>query len=131
MRRFILIFSIILGFGSAATAQVTQVRYVCDIEGQQGLLRATLETIGGTGIVGSVNGDISVIGGQGSNTWVTGDLQTPTAYYTFSGENQFADFTDTASGARFRVEWVPQPGGLVIVVNPFGQAVRYYCQQSR
>ena len=125
MRRLIfIVIGIFIWFGQPAVAQVSYVQYVCDIDGQRGILRAELETVGGTGILSNFR----VIGQQGSNTWVTGELRTNTAYYTFSGENQFADFLDQQTGARFRVQWAPQVGGLIIVVNPFGDAVQYYCE---
>lgn len=127
---FSFVIGILIWAGDSAAGQVTNVQYVCNIEGERGILRAQLETIGGTGIVEGIDGDIGVIGGQGSNTWVTGELRTNSAYYTFSGENQFADFLDQQTGARFRVQWVPQRGGLIIVVNPFGDPVEYYCQNA-
>jgi hypothetical protein len=123
-------FGLLFCLGTAAFGQVYQVQYVCNVAGQQGLLRAQLEVVGSTGMVSGLNGDFSVIGGQGYNVWVTGNLRTSSDYFTFAGENYFADFINQNTNGRFLVEWVPQPGALTVVVDPYGAATPYYAQQG-
>jgi len=72
-----------------------------------------------------------VIGTGGTLYFTSGNLQSPTAAYVFTGDNQFADFTDLTNNARFRVEWIPQGQDLVVVVNPFGPGpTQFPCAQT-
>ncbi|MEM7204324.1 MAG: hypothetical protein AAF628_28955 [Planctomycetota bacterium] len=113
------------GGGSRAGAGSNRARftYECDVSGLIGTLTLDIEAIGSTGIVfgSGPNPDITGVIGTGGVTYFTsGQLVTPTTRYSFTGQNQFADFTNTTTPERFRVEWVNAPQGLTIVVNPFG-----------
>ncbi len=106
----------------------------CDIAGLNAVLDIEIEAIASSGIVwgGGPNPQINAVIGTGDVTYFTaGTLQSPTASYIFTGENQFADFTDLDTADRFRVQWVINPGGLTMIVNPFGPGpVSYICVQT-
>ncbi len=106
--------------------------YACDIDGQPGQLIAQYEVIGSSGITSAPNGDITGVISTGDSTiYYQGQLTTPSARYSFTGENAYADFTDLSTYARFRVELVSEGDHLALVVNPFGdQPLRYFCQRS-
>lgn len=130
--------SIVIGVGALAcsgipaAAQVSTVQYNCDIGGMQAQLTAQVETIGGTGRVVGADGSITgVIGTGDSNVYYQGQLVSQTASYTFVGENEYADFTETNTYERFRARMQVQGTYLLITVNPFGpQPVQYGCQQT-
>lgn len=106
--------------------------YDCDLNGANGELSIDIEAIGSTGIVfgSGPNPDITGVIGTGDYTYYTaGSLTSATAYYTFTGENSFADFLDRNTLDRFRVQWNLVDGGLIMVVNPFGpQPAQHSCQ---
>lgn len=122
--------------GQAASAQSAIVRYECDLAGMRAELVARVEAIRETGIVRGAGPNVPITGviGTGNQTLVyEGELRSPVRSYTFVGENQFADFTDGASYERFRVQFLTQPdGSLILVANPFGpQPARYLCMPAR
>lgn len=95
----------------------------CDLNGLTGVLSMEVEAVGASGIVwgGGPNPDISAVSTTGDVIYyVSGSLVSPTASYTFVGENNFADFTDAGTLERFRVEWVQLTNGLRMIINPFG-----------
>jgi hypothetical protein len=104
----------------------------CDLNGQIGNMIMDIEAIGSSGVTWGAgpNPDITGVIGTGEYTlYVSGTLQSPNAYYIFSGENQFADFTEVNTYERFRVQWVAEQDGLIVIVNPFGDAPeRHYCE---
>jgi hypothetical protein len=106
--------------------------YACQIDGQPAQLTAQYEVIGNSGITTAPNGDISGVISTGSSTvYYQGQLTTPSARYSFTGENAYADFTDLNSHARFRVELVTEGDHLTLIVGPFSdQPLRYFCQRS-
>ena len=67
----------------------------------------------------------------GQTLYVAGTVTSPTASYTFKGENQFADFW--GMGESYRVQWVvdAQRNGLWMIVNPFGGATQHFCAYDR
>lgn len=94
-----------------------------DLQGSPGTLILDVEVVGNSGITWGpgVNPDITGVISTGSSTIFTaGELRSDTALYVFTGENQFADFTDTATFERFRVQWAESPQGLTMIVDPFG-----------
>lgn len=120
-------------FATPALAQQQgMLGYICDIDGQRGQLSAQYEIIGNSGITSAPNGDITGVIATGDSTiYYQGQLVTPSARYSFRGENAYADFTDLGSYARFRVELISQGNTLTLVVNPFGdRPVRYFCQRN-
>jgi hypothetical protein len=116
-----------------ATAQGTIVNYICNLDGVQGQLTAQVEAINDTGIVQNSRGDITGVIGTGDyNLRYAGQLVSPVARYSFTGENGFADFVDLTSNARFHVQFIVQGPQLMLVANPEGpQPTRYLCQQVR
>lgn len=101
----------------------------CDLQGLTGELRIDIEVLRNAGIVWGTgpNPDITAVVGLDDVTYLTsGDLRSPTAHYVFTGENRYADFTDTGTHARFRVRWEPIPNGLRMVVNPFGPGPTFH-----
>ncbi len=117
-----------------AAAQTQAVQYQCNLGGMPAMLTAQLEVIGNSGITYNSMGGISGVIGTGESTvYYQGELRSQTANYVFTGENQYADFTDMMSYERFRVQFLMQPNGsLVLVANPFGpQPARYLCTPSQ
>lgn len=111
------------GFVSGAPSNQARFRLDCDLGGVTGALTLDVEAVGASGIVfGSGSSpDITGVIGTGDVTYYTsGEVRSPVAHYVFTGANQFADFTETATFERFRVQWVPTAEGLDMVVNPFG-----------
>jgi hypothetical protein len=106
----------------------------CDLQGLVGQLTMEVEVIAASGAVWGSGPNPSITGviATGSYTvYTAGELQSSTAHYTFRGENNYADFTRTGASERFTVEWVQRPGGLLIVVNPFGPGpTQHVCNQT-
>jgi len=103
----------------------------CNLNGSNAKLLIDVEAINTTGqVFGSgPNPDLSVIGTGSFIYFTSGTLTSATAYYLFSGENNFADFTDQNSLAQFRVEWVLTNDGLTLIANPFSQQpTQYACR---
>lgn len=95
----------------------------CDLNGANGELRMDVEAVGGSGAVWGpgANPEITAVIDTGDVTlYTSGELISNAAYYTFTGENQFADFTDHTFNERFRVQWQETDNGLNMIVNPFG-----------
>jgi hypothetical protein len=111
------------GGSGDVTSNLARFTFDCDLQGLNGELQLDVEAVNTTGIVygPGPNPDISGVIGTGSVTYITaGSLRSATAQYVFTGDNQFADFTDVANSQRFRVQWVPNAQGLTMVINPFG-----------
>ena len=106
--------------------------YTCQIDGQSGQLTADYEIIGSSGVTTALNGDISgVVATGNSSIYYHGQLSTPGARYSFTGENAYADFTDLITYARFRVQLITEGDHLALIVNPLGnQPLRYLCQRN-
>lgn len=119
-------------FGTPAAANPVYLRFICDLNGMPAEMAMQVEAIGSTGIVSGPTGDITgVIGTGGQTLYISGEVRSQTGRYVFTGENQYADFTDVVTHDRFRVQWVEQPGGLMIIVNPFADPARqgrHFCQ---
>ena len=84
-----------------------------------------MEVVADTGITwgSGSNPDITgVIGTSSYTVYTEGEIRSPTSYYVFTGGNNYADFTDMNTYDRFRVEWVEDTDGLIMIVNPFGEA---------
>lgn len=113
--------------------QISTVSYVCDLGGAPAQLTAQVETIADTGIVQNSQGWITgVIGMEGVNYRYQGELASATARYVFTGENQFADFTDMGTNERFHVKMITEGNILTMIINPeTPQPVTYQCQQSQ
>lgn len=116
----------------ALAQQQGALNYACQIDGQPGALTARYEIIGASGITTAPNGDISGVIATGDSTiYYQGQLSTPSARYSFTGENAYADFTDLSTNARFRVQLQTEGDHLALVVNPFSnQPTRYFCQRN-
>jgi hypothetical protein len=84
-----------------------------------------------------VNPDITgVIPDGGKTIYTQGTVTSTQGNFTFSGENQFAEFYNTTYGGRHLVEWVldTSRNGLWAIVNPMGdvsEQIRYWCQKTR
>ena len=119
----------IAGAWSPAHATETFV-WTCNIEGAPARLTVQVEAISQAGMymdphsffIGSMaTGEVNYIYG--------GTLVSATARYSFTGRNQYADFVDLQTNARFRVQMIVQGRSLTMVVNPFGPGpVRYGCE---
>lgn len=126
----ILIFVIPVLFNSCKTSNADQeVRteaeftFNCDLNGQNGRMLMQVEVVANTGITwgSGSNPDITGVISTGDYTlFTTGSVTSDAAYYTFTGENNFADFVDQTFNQRFLVEWREINNGLLMVVNPFG-----------
>ena len=108
-------------------------RFVYDLElqGAPSTLVMDVEVVGNTGITWGpgVRPDITGVISTGDYTvFTSGELRSAVAAYIFTGENRFADFTNTGNFERFRVQWTETQNGLLMTVNPFGRGpVTYEC----
>lgn len=113
------------GSGSSGSGGSNTARFMFDCAltgGLNGELTLDVEAIGTTGIVfgSGPNPEITGVIGTGSVTYVTAGELRSTTLYIFTGDNQFANFTEIATSQRFLVQWVPNNQGLIMVINPFG-----------
>lgn len=111
------------GGGGNAASNRARFSFDCDLNGLVGALTMEIEAINAAGVVfgSGPTPDITGVIGTGGVLYVTsGELVSPTARYVFTGDNQFADFTDLATNARFRVQFVSSPQGVDLIINPFG-----------
>jgi len=111
------------GAGGGQSSNKARFTFDCDLNGANGVLTMNVEAIGTTGVVfgSGANPDVTGVIATGSVLYVTsGTVESATASYTFTGENNFADFVDRYSFDRFRVEWIQTTTGLYMVINPFG-----------
>jgi len=82
-------------------------------------------------VVNSQGWITGVIGTGNYNLYYQGQLVSATARYVFTGENQFSDFTDLNTNARFRAQLIVQGQQLLLIANPeTSQPARYVCQAS-
>jgi hypothetical protein len=120
------------GGGGGATGNGTnraRFTFDVDIQGVTGVMILEAEAVGNSGVIWGpgVNPTITGVISTGSYTVYTGgELRSPAAYYIFTGENNFADFTEPATSQRFRVQWVETQLGLNMVVNPSGPGTVIY-----
>jgi len=97
--------------------------YDCDLQGVNGVLTLEVEAVGSSGIVFGPGSNPAITGVIGTGDFVyftVGELVSPTTRYVFTGENDFADFTNMTVPERFRVQFALVPQGLTLIVNPFG-----------
>lgn len=120
--------------GGGSPSNMARFTFDCDLNGVIGVLTMDVEAVGSTGIVfgSGPNPDITAVIGTGDfNLFTEGELLSPQARYIFTGTNQFADFTETATFERFRVQWVEQQNGLKMIINPFGpQPTEQFCSTT-
>ncbi len=127
-------FSASLVFTAASVAQqASTVSYVCNIEGAPAQLTAQVQAIDDAGRVVNSQGWITGVIGTGNyHLYYQGQLVSATARYVFTCENQFADFTDLNTNARFRAQLIVQGQQLLLIANPeTSQPARYVCQASQ
>ena len=108
---------------SAQASNRARFTFDCDLNGANAVLTMDVEAVNTTGIVfgSGPNPDITGVIATGEVTYLTsGEMRSAVAQYIFTGENNFADFTDLGTFARFRVQWVGTDAGLTMVINPFG-----------
>ncbi len=107
---------------SAPPSNTAQFEYTCDLNGVDGILTMTVEAVQSSGIVfgPGPSPDITAVIGTGDVTYFTsGDMISSVERYVFTGENQFADFTEISSSESFRVRWNIDGDMLVMEINPF------------
>lgn len=104
-------------------------RYDCDLDGVIGELTAEYEIIDASGEAYSPDGDMAGTVGAGSSTvFYQGELSSPANRYVFTGENQFAEFTDLATHKRFIVHMETDGDALRLTANPNdGAPTHYHC----
>lgn len=95
----------------------------CDLNGQNAQMVMQVEVVTNTGITwgSGTNPAITGVISTGDYTlYTSGNVRSSVAYYTFTGENNYADFVDQNFNQRFLVEWQEIENGLLMIVNPFG-----------
>lgn len=122
---------VILALAAAAPAAARQatLRYTCDLHGGAAEMQMVVEYVAAFDPLFNYQGNITGLFPAGVTIYTAGTVQSPTAAYSFRGENDFADFTDHITGARFRVQWMldgPR-NGVWMRVNPFGGTTVYFC----
>lgn len=123
---------------SSAQAQQQTLSFTCDLGGVPAQMTMQLEFVSNSGITVSPGANPAITGviPMGDYTiYTAGVVQSPTAQYSFRGENQFADFVGN-TGERFLVQWIQDPGrgGIWMIVNPMDSPERrgqHFCQQNR
>jgi hypothetical protein len=119
----------VAGLSSPSHAAATFV-WTCNIEGAPARLTAQVEAVSPAGVYMDPHGFFagSIATGE-VNYLYGGTLVSASARYSFTGRNQYADFLDLQTNARFRVQMIVQGRSLLMVVNPFGPGpVRYGCE---
>ena len=102
--------------GGQAGSNRARFEFDVDLQGVPGVLIMEVEVISSAGIVWGpgVTPEITAVISTGSFTYFTaGELQSPAAFYVFTGQNDFADFTEPATSQRFRVQWIETPPGMI------------------
>lgn len=121
--------------GMQAGSNRARLEFEVDLQGVKGFMVMEAEVISEAGIVWGPGAtpDITGVIGTGNYTIHTaGTLQSPNGRYVFTGQDNFADFTDLMTAQSFRVQWFQTATGLTMVVNPFGPGpVRYECMLTR
>lgn len=112
-----------------ATAQQVVLTYACDLNGVSAEMTMGVEYQQAFDPLHNFRGNITGLFPAGVTVYTAGQVVSPAARYSFRGENDFADFTDLVTGARFRVQWVldPRQNGIWMKVNPFGGTTTYFC----
>lgn len=118
--------------GQAQAQQTNVVSFTCNIEGAPAQLTAQVEVVRPAAVfMGSEGKFGGAIDTGEANYYYQGTLTSATSRYTFTGENQYADFIDMATNDRFRVQFIVQGQQMLMIVNPFGPGpVKYMCQQA-
>lgn len=103
----------------------------CDLQGEIAKMEMLVEVLGDYGLTWSSGASPDITGVISTGDYIvytSGTLQSSTGYYTFSGENQFADFYDHYSYARFLVQWIEEKNGVWMIVNPYGpEPGQHFC----
>ncbi len=105
-----------------AAAQDAMLTFSCDLNGMAVPMAMAVQYVSDTGIAADPRGNISGVFPTGVIVYTAGEVVGPQVRYVFSGQNDFADFTEYPSMNRFRVRWVLDSprNGVWMVVNPFG-----------
>lgn len=117
------------GGGTGGSSNAAEFLFDCDIGGVNAVMTMQVEAVTSSGAVWGPGPTPQITGviGNGSFIYYTaGTLASPTAQYSFRGENQYADFTLLNGNDRFRVEWIVTAAGLTIRANPFGPGTTEY-----
>ncbi len=119
----------IVSSAGATRAQDVVLSLVCDLGGVPAQMTMAVQYQQAFDFTTTQKGHISGIFPVGVTIYTAGEVVSPTAGYSFRGENEFADFTAVGTYERFRVKWVldPQRNGIWMVVNPFGGATSHFC----
>jgi len=117
--------------GTTAGSNRARFTFDVDLQGVPGTLVMEVEVINQAGAIwgpGSTPQITAVISAGTFIIFTAGELTSSVANYIFTGENNFADFTEPATSATFRVQWIETAQGMTMVVNPFGPGpVSYAC----
>jgi hypothetical protein len=96
----------------AQARETTVVSYDCNLDGAPAQLVAQVETVRPAGVFMGSDGRFGGAIDSGEvNYYYQGTLSSASARYSFTGENQFADFVDMTNNERFRA--VRRPGPAV------------------
>lgn len=112
---------LLLGFGRETRAAAQHMAFVCDLNGVNAEMRVVVEYVSSSGIVTGPGANPAITGviPTGDYTvYTAGDVRSPSAYYTFKGQGEYADFTNMHQSERFRVRFVPVNNGLWMIINP-------------
>lgn len=123
------------GGGSARTSSTARFVFAVDLNGVGAEMILEVEAINTSDVVWGPgpNPEITAVIANGAVTYFTsGAVKSPNASYVFTGENDFADFTNVTNKARFRVRWAKDAGELCMIVNPFGPGpAKHRCRLVR
>ena len=138
MKPTILIVALTAGLtmtGGTVAQAVQRMSFVCDLNGAPAQMDLVLEYIANAGIVWGPGAYPTIEGGIATGDYhvvTAGEVRSSSAYYAFTGEGEYAEFTDMMSAERFTVRFVEQPGGLLLVINPYaepGWQGQHFCRR--
>ncbi len=128
IRYFALFAALLLALPLSARAQDVTLSLICDLGGAPAQMTLQVQYQQAFDYSTGFRGNISGIFPVGVTVYTAGQIVSQVAGYTFTGENDFADFTTMGTYERFRVKWVldQQRNGLWMIVNPFGDARQHF-----
>ena len=128
--------ALVLAASAAQAGQVSVLRFQCDLNGAPAAMVMQIEAVGASGVTygsGPNAGITGVIPTGDYTLYTAGEVRSQAAYYTFSGQNQYADVIDQTYNQRFRVMWVEDAarGGIWMIINPHGQGpAQHFCRRT-
>lgn len=126
--------AVLLFSATSGHAQQQTLIFTCDLNGMPAQMIMQREFVASSGRTYGPGPNPRITGVVPTGQYIVytaGEVRSRTHYYSFRGENQFADFV--SGSERFRVQWIEDPrrGGVWMIVNPFASRERrgqHFCK---